>query len=88
MGNWRLNWATGPRGRSNHLLLGTGYRVDVRRYEFLDSALLEEVRTVDAYPVLNPRLESSVPGLRFLGAPALWSFGPIMRFVSGSWYSS
>jgi hypothetical protein len=32
-------------------------------------------------------MESSVPGLHFLGAPAAWSFGPIMRFVSGGWYT-
>jgi hypothetical protein len=29
-----------------------------------------------------------VPGLHFVGAPAAWSFGPIMRFVSGGWYGS
>lgn len=34
-----------------------------------------------------PGLESSVPGLHFLGAPAAWSFGPIMRFASGGWYA-
>jgi len=33
-------------------------------------------------------MESSVPGLHFLGAPAAWSFGPIVRFVSGGWYTS
>ena len=32
-------------------------------------------------------MESSVPGLHFIGAPAAWSFGPIMRFVSGGWYT-
>jgi hypothetical protein len=33
-------------------------------------------------------MESSVPGLHFLGAPAALSFGPIVRFVSGGWYTS
>jgi hypothetical protein len=32
-------------------------------------------------------MESSVPGLHFVGAPAAWSFGPINRFVSGGWYA-
>jgi len=72
----------------DHLLFGTGYRVDVARYPFLAPPLLMAVRRVDGYPVLGPGLESSVPGLHFLGAPAAWSFGPIMRFVSGTWYSS
>jgi hypothetical protein len=29
-----------------------------------------------------------VPGLHFLGAPAAYSFGPVMRFVTGTWYSA
>ena len=71
----------------DHLLLGTGYRVDVARYAFLAPEVVAAVRRVDGYPVLGRGFESSVPGLHFLGAPASWSFGPIMRFVSGTWYS-
>ncbi len=33
-------------------------------------------------------MESSVPGLHFLGAPAARSFGPLMRFVAGGWYGA
>jgi hypothetical protein len=72
----------------DHLLYGTGYRTDIGRYPFLAPELAGSVRQVDGYPVLGPGLESSVPGLHFLGAPAAWSFGPIMRFVSGGWYAS
>jgi FAD-dependent urate hydroxylase len=72
----------------DHVLLGTGYRVDVARYPFLARELLTAVQRVGGYPVLRPGLESSVPGLHLVGAPAAWSFGPIMRFVSGSWYAS
>jgi FAD-dependent urate hydroxylase len=71
----------------DHLMFATGYRVDVTRYTFLDASILEGMRRVDGYPVLRAGLESSVPGLHFMGAPAAWSFGPIMRFVSGSWYA-
>jgi FAD-dependent urate hydroxylase len=72
----------------DHLLCGTGYRVDIGRYPFLDQELVKVIHQVDGYPVLRPGFESSVPRLHFLGAPAAWSFGPIMRFVSGSWYAS
>jgi hypothetical protein len=72
----------------DHLIYGTGYRVDIGRYPFLAPQLVRTIRQVDGYPVLRPGLESSVPRLHFLGAPAAWSFGPIMRFVSGTWYSS
>ncbi len=71
----------------DHLMFGTGYRVDVGRYGFLGDGVLADLRRVDGYPVLSRGLESSVPGLHFVGAPASWSFGPIMRFVSGSWYA-
>jgi NADPH-dependent 2,4-dienoyl-CoA reductase/sulfur reductase-like enzyme len=71
----------------DHVVLGTGYQVDVAGYDFLDRALVDEIVTVNGYPVLRRGLESSVPGLHFLGAPAAWSFGPLMRFVSGTWWS-
>jgi lysine/ornithine N-monooxygenase len=70
----------------DHLLFGTGYKVNVRRYPFLSETLLPDLKVVDGYPVLRRGFESSIPGLHFLGAPAARSFGPIMRFVSGSWY--
>lgn len=76
------------RRQVDHVILGTGYRVDINRYEFLAPELLRDVRQVGGYPILGPGLSSSVPGLYFMGAPAAWSVGPIMRFVSGTWYGS
>jgi hypothetical protein len=67
-------------------MLGTGYKPDVARYPFLAPALTAQIQRVDGYPILARGMESSVPGLHFIGAPAAWSFGPTMRFVSGSWY--
>lgn len=87
-GALKLQLTDGSRREVDHLLLGTGYRIDIGRYSFLDAAILDKVQTVDGYPVLGKGLECSVAGLHFLGAPAAWSFGPIMRFVSGSWYSA
>ena len=74
----------GRRRVVDHVLLGTGFRVDITRYPFLAPALLRHVRRVGGYPVLGAGLESSVPGLHFLGAPAAWSYGPLMRFVAGT----
>jgi len=72
----------------DHVLLATGYRVDIARYPFIASSLLKAVDYVNGYPRLNDRFESSVPGLHFLGAPAAWSFGPLMRFVAGADFAS
>ena len=86
-GRLRITFADGDTQIVDHLLFGTGYRVDVTRYPFLADPLTTRIRRVGGYPVLGPGMESSVPGLHFVGAPAAWSFGPIMRFVSGGWYT-
>jgi FAD-dependent urate hydroxylase len=72
----------------DHVLLGTGYRVDVARYPFLPPTLLASLKRVDGHPVLSTRFESSVRGLFFLGAPAARSFGPLMRFVAGTEFAA
>jgi hypothetical protein len=72
----------------DHVLLGTGYRVDVSQYPFLSSELVQSVRQTDGFPHLGPGLESSVNGLHFLGAPAGWSFGPLMYFVAGTEFAA
>jgi FAD-dependent urate hydroxylase len=86
-GGVQIRFADGAQRTADHLLLGTGYRVDIARYPFLAPSLLARVRRVNGYPVLGRGMESSVPALHFVGAPAAWSFGPIMRFVSGGWYT-
>jgi len=72
----------------DHVLLGTGYRVDISKYDFLSVKLKEAIRCFNGYPILGAGLETSVPGLHILGAPAAWSFGPLMQFVSGTHYAS
>jgi FAD-dependent urate hydroxylase len=85
-GGLSLLLSTGEKRFVDHLLFGTGYKVDIGRYPFLGRELLGQIRRVGGFPILSSGLESSVPGLHFMGAPASWSFGPIMRFVSGSWH--
>jgi FAD-dependent urate hydroxylase len=78
----------GTQRNVDHVFLGTGYDVDVRRYPFLAAELSGELELSDGLPILRPGLESSIPGLHFVGAPATGSFGPIMRFVVGTWYAA
>jgi hypothetical protein len=74
--------------RVDHVLLATGYRVNIALYSFLSRGVLDSIERFDGHPKLNPWFESSVPGLHFLGAPAAWSFGPLMRFVAGTWFAT
>jgi hypothetical protein len=62
--------------------------VNVLKYEFLAPELVQSIRCVNGFPCLRDGLETSVPGLHILGAPAAWSFGPLMQFVSGAQYAS
>ena len=72
----------------DHVVLGTGFDVDVRRYPFLDPGIVSRLRLDVGHPELGRGLESSVAGLHFVGSPAARSFGPIMRFVVGSWFAA
>jgi cation diffusion facilitator CzcD-associated flavoprotein CzcO len=82
-----LTLSDGSEREVDHLMFGTGYRVDVTAYPFLGQSVLASLRVRNGYPLLHRGLESSVPRLHFVGAPAAMSFGPILRFVSGSWYA-
>jgi len=72
----------------DHVLLGTGYHVDISKYPFLSDGLKNSISRVDGFPRLRLGLETSVDKLHILGAPAAWSFGPLMQFVSGTRYAS
>ncbi|MDQ6670663.1 MAG: FAD-dependent oxidoreductase [Chloroflexota bacterium] len=87
-GRLLLTLSDGSERCVDHLLLGTGYSVDVGRYPFLAPELTRSLRRVGGYPQLADGLESSVPGLHFLGAAAAGTFGPLMRFVAGTKYAA
>jgi hypothetical protein len=70
--------------RTEHVIAATGYEVDVRRLGFLSPDLRARLRCVRHAPVLSAGFESSVPGLFFVGAASVDSFGPMMRFACGA----
>jgi FAD-dependent urate hydroxylase len=78
----------GSERRVDHVLMGTGYRVDLASYKFLDPALRDEIRQLDGYPDVTAGFCTSVPGLHFTGAPAARKFGPLFYFVTGTEWAS
>jgi thioredoxin reductase len=78
----------GSTSTADHVLLGTGYDVNISRFGFLPSRLLEKIQTYDGYPILKPGFGSSLPGLHFIGATAARTFGPLLYFVAGTEFAS
>jgi hypothetical protein len=72
----------------DHVLLGTGYRIDIAKLGVMAPELLERIACRRGSPVLAAGCESSVPGLHFAGASAVDSHGPLMRFIAGSGYAA
>jgi cation diffusion facilitator CzcD-associated flavoprotein CzcO len=72
----------------DHVIAATGYRVDLKRLDFLDAGLRDQVRCVSGWPHLSTSFESSVPGLFFTSLAAAETFGPVMRFVCGAGFTA
>jgi hypothetical protein len=73
---------------TDHVISGTGYRVDLRRLAFLNPGLLAGIRSIENTPVLSMNFESSVPGLYFVGTTSANSFGPMARFAYGARFTA
>ena len=78
----------GTERRVDHVLMGTGYDVDISRYNFLSRELVGQVQRLNGYPDLGRGFTTSVPGLHFIGATAARSFGPLLYFVTGTEFAS
>lgn len=71
-----------------HVFLATGYKVDLAKLRMLPAELRRRISCVDGSPVLGEGFESAVRGLHFVGASAVASYGPLMRFVAGAGYAA
>ena len=83
-----LQLSDGSTLRVDHVLLGTGYHVDISRYGILSPGILQRIDQDDGSPLLAAGYESSVKGMHFVGSSSCKSFGPLMRFVWGSKFTA
>lgn len=70
--------------KADHIIAGTGFRIDVSRLPFLSAEIQAGLVTRANCPLVNRAGETSVPGLYFAGAPTMVSLGPGVRFISGT----
>jgi pyruvate/2-oxoglutarate dehydrogenase complex dihydrolipoamide dehydrogenase (E3) component len=73
---------------ADHVLAGTGYRVDLNALGYLSSELRSVLGRTGRSPRLDSRLGATVPGLYFTGLSAAATFGPVLRFVCGTSFAS
>jgi thioredoxin reductase len=73
---------------TEHVIAATGYRADIRRLPFLSAGITSQLKLFGNAPELSSHFESSVPGLFFVGAAAVNSFGPVLRFACGAGFTA
>ncbi len=73
---------------ADHVISATGFRVDVRRLDFISPRIMDSLALEDRTAALSPHFETSVPGLFMVGVTAANSFGPLLRFVYGTEFAA
>ncbi len=70
--------------RADHVLLATGYHVDLSKVSYLADEIGSARLTVnEGFPVLDEDLQTTVSGLYITGQAATHAFGPCFGFVRG-----
>jgi thioredoxin reductase len=73
---------------ADHVIAGTGFRIDIARLPFLSEEIQAGLVTRANCPLVNRAGESTIPGLYFAGAPTMPSLGPGVRFISGTHHTA
>jgi hypothetical protein len=79
-----IRFANGDAPVFDRVILATGYKFDVARLDMLAPELRSAIGCRGGSPVLSAGFESNAPGLHFVGAAAVASLGPLMRFIAGT----
>jgi thioredoxin reductase len=81
----QLELSNGKKDHVDFVILATGYKIDISRYNILGSSLKRQIQIrPDGYPVLDTNLQTSVPGLYMAGVIGEKTLGPTLRFVTGT----
>ena len=80
-GDVEVTLSNGETLNIDHVVLATGYKVDIARLPILSNGLLSRIETRNGFPLLDDHFETSVPGLFITSMPATQDFGPFFGFT-------
>jgi FAD-dependent urate hydroxylase len=73
---------TGAEVRVDHIILATGYKVNLAQLPFLANGdLLARLEIRNGFPVLDEHFQTNLPGLYVTSMPAAQDFGPFFGFT-------
>jgi FAD-dependent urate hydroxylase len=66
----------------DHVILATGYKVDLDQVPFLAQGnILARLATQNGFPILDEHFQTNIPGLFITSMPASQDFGPFFAFT-------
>lgn len=81
-GALRVELSNGETVVVDHIILATGYKVNIAQLPVLASGnILTALKTRNGFPELDDHFETSVPGLFITSMPASQDFGPFFGFT-------
>jgi cation diffusion facilitator CzcD-associated flavoprotein CzcO len=81
-GELLVELSNGGRFFVDHVILATGYRVNIAQLPFLATGnILTQLVTRNGFPVLDNHFQTSIPGLFITSMPATQDFGPFLAFT-------
>lgn len=81
-GDLAVELTNGEKLNIDKLVLATGYKVNIAQLPYLAAGnVLNQLETLNDFPVLDDHFETSVPGLFIISMPAAQDFGPFFGFT-------
>ena len=78
----KVNFNYGEHIMVDHIILATGYKVDIRNVPFLKSGnILDKLKIINGYPELSAHLQTSIPGLYATSMLAMRDLGMFFGFT-------
>jgi hypothetical protein len=87
-GRMEVKFDRGGSAAFDRIILATGYRFDVASLRMLAPELRSAIARRAGSPILSASYETNVPGLHIVGAGAVSSLGPLMRFIAGTTFTA